>query len=233
MLKFVSKPLSLLIGVAAALVSYSAQALPVNVTYAMQYTFFSPAAGQNVLYGPGTLTLTFANASTPGLHVGPGPVHVFSGSAMLANTFTAGGGLLAFTGMQQAIFASGLGTVTAGGMFSLMTIGHLATGMLHCAGSCILAGFIASAPNNLTSGPRTINIAAAALLGFPSVGPQNFTAVGTGGMTPQGGAFAVTLTGQEVSRQVIPEPSTGLLLGLGLTGLGIATTSWRARRNRG
>ena len=57
------------------------------------------------------------------------------------------------------------------------------------------------------------------------MGPQNFVGAGTGGMTPQGGFEQITVTGQEIGRVHVPEPGTGLLVGLGLTGLGIATTS--------
>jgi hypothetical protein len=240
MLKSVSKSLvCATIGAVVALVgSVPARAVPVNVTYGIQYAFFSPAAGVNALQGPGTLTVQFSNG-TPGGHVGAGALHVVSGTAMLTNNFSVFGGLIVFTGFQNDVFAgSGMGTVTAGGMFSLMTIGHIASGMLHCAGACSLAMQIASNPVNLTSGPRTINLAAPAnvLLGFPSVGPQNFAvaavAGNTGGMTPNGGAFGVNAVGQEIGRVVVPEPGTGALLGLGLAGFGIAVTTWRARRGR-
>jgi hypothetical protein len=199
----------------------------------MNYSFLSPAAGVPTLYGPGSLTVQFSNG-TAGGHVGAGALHVVSGTAMLNNTFSALGGAILFTGMQNIVFpGSGMGSVTAGGLFNLATVGHIASGMIHCAGAfCGLAGFVASNPVNLTSGPRTVNLnnSMNPLVGFPSVGPQTFMALGTGGMTPQGGIFEVTATGQEIGRVVVPEPNTGALLGLGLAGFGIALTTWRARR---
>jgi hypothetical protein len=104
--------------------------------------------------------------------------------------------------------------------------------MLHCAGAfCGIAGFVSSVPVALTSGPRTVVINGLVLNGFPSVGPQSFAGAGTGGPTPQGGAFIVNVVGQEVSRQVVPEPGTGALLGLGLAGIGIAVTTLRRWRS--
>jgi hypothetical protein len=235
MLHSISKTLAgTAIGLVALLVgSAPAHAVPVNVTYNMNYSYVSPAAGVPVLYGPGTLTVQFSNG-TSGAHVGAGALHVVSGSAMLNNTFSLFGGAIAFTGMQHILFGgSGMGAVTGGGLFNLATVGHIASGMVHCGGgACGLAGFVTSANVNLTSGLRTLNLnnIANALLGFPSVGPQNFVAQGTGGATPNMGVFQVTVTGQEVSRGVVPEPGTGSLLGLGLAGLGIATTTWRRVR---
>lgn len=235
MLKSVSKPLAASIGVVVALVAFSpAHALPVNVTYSMTYAYFAPATATTVLQGTGQLTVQFATG-TPGSHAGPGPLHIVSGTAMLNNTFSAIvlGTPIMFTGMQVDTFASGVGTATAGGMFSLMSIGHIASGMVHCSGAlCGLAGFPASNQIALTSGPRQLNFAGV-LIGFPSVGPQNFAGAGVGTQTPQGGFQQITVTGQEISRVHVPEPGTGLLVGLGLTGLGIATTTLRARRHRG
>jgi len=233
MLKLVSKPLAASIGVVVALVAFSpARALPVNVTYAMTYAYFAPAVATTVLQGTGQLTVQFANGT--GSHVSAGPLHIVSGTAMLLNSFMALvlGNPITFTGMQVDTFGSGLGAVSAGGMFSLMSLGHIASGMIHCSGVlCGLAGFPASNQISLTSGPRSLNFSGV-LVGFPSVGPQTFAGAGVGAMTPQGGSEAITVTGQEISRVIVPEPGTGLLVGLGLTGLGIATTSLRARRNR-
>jgi len=234
MLSSVSKALAASIGAAAVLVPFApARAVPVNVTYSMTYNYFAPAVNTNVLYGTGTLTVEFANGTTGG-HVAAGPLHIASGTAMLNNTFTAIvlGNPIAFTGMQLDTFVSGLGTVTAGGMFSLMSVGHVASGMIHCTGAlCGLAGFPASQQIPLTSQARVLNFAGV-LAGFPSVGPQSFAGAGQGAMTPQGGFEAITVTGQEVGRQVVPEPGTGSLLGLGLAALGIAVTTWRTRARR-
>lgn len=238
MLSSISKPIAAgaAIGVLAVLIGFApARAVPVAVTYSINLTFFSPAAGTNVLQGPGSLTVEFANG-TAGGHVSAGSLHVVSGTAMLTNNFAIVilGNPVTFTGAQLNTFASGMGNVTAGGLFNLTTVGHIASGMIHCAGAlCGFAGFTASVPQNLTSGPRTVNIINGALAGFPSLGPQTFAAAGTGGPTPQGGVLQLTATGQEVGRVVVPEPGTGLLLGLGLAGFGIALTSWRARQRHG
>lgn len=208
-----------------------ARAVPVAVTYDINLTYFSPAAGANVLQGPGTLTVAFANGTSGG-HVGAGSLHVLSGSVMLDNTFTVIvlGNPLMFSGMQTAQFGSGMGAATAGGLFNLATVGHITMGFAHCSGAlCGFAGFTSTVPMNLTSGTRGFAINGA-LVGFPSVSMQTFMAAGTGGMTPNGGIFQVTATGQEVSRQIVPEPGTGLLLGCGLAGFGIALTYWRRRR---
>ena len=238
MLSSISKPLAAVaIGVVAVFVGFSpARAVPVNVTYAISWAFFAPAAGaQTVLQGPGSLTVEFASG-TAGGHVGAGALHVVSGSAMLTNNFTLFAGSLSFMGFQNVVFpGSGMGTVTAAGLFNLLTVGHIASGMVHCAGpACGLGGFVPSVSMNLTSGPRPINLDAPAnlLVGFPSVGPQTFMAAGTGGPAPGGGNYVVNVTGQEVGRVVVPEPGTGLLLGVGLAGFGIAMTTWRARRRR-
>jgi hypothetical protein len=234
MLTCASKSLALgAIGVLAVLVaSAPAHAVPVNVTFSMNYNFFAPAVATNVLYGPGTLTVQFANGTSGG-HVGAGALHVVSGTAMLNNTFNAIvlGNPITFTGMQFDTFpGSGTGAITAGGMFSLMTVGHVASGMLHCTGAlCGLAGFPASQQIPLTSQARPISFAGV-MLGFPSVGPASFAnAIGQGSMTPQGGFQQITASGQEVGRQVVPEPGTGLLLGVGLAAFGIATNVWRRR----
>jgi len=236
-LSSISKLLSgSLIGVAALVAVAPARALPVSVTYNMQYSFFSPAAGKVVLQGPGTLTVQFSNG-TAGGHVSAGALHVVSGTAMLTNNFTVLGGAIVFTGGQSDVFlGSGMGNVTAGGLFNLATVGHIASGFIHCggAGFCGLAGFVTSVNNMLTSGPRTLNLnnPLNMLAGFPSLGPQTFMALGTGGMTPQGGVFSAMANGQEIGRQVVPEPTTGMLFGLGLVGFGIAASALRARARR-
>lgn len=234
MLSSISKSLrGMAIGVAAVLVtSAPASAVIIGVTYNMTYSFVSPAAGVPVIYGPGTLTAWFANGTSGG-HVGAGSIPWLSGMGTFAGSFTVGGGLVNITGFQNVVFSGGMGSITAGGLFNLATVGHIASGMLHCAGAfCGIAGFVSSAPVSLTSGPRTVVLNGLLLNGFPSVGPQNFSGVGTGGMTPNGGTFAVTVTGTEVSRQVVPEPGTGALVGLGLAGLGIGMTTLRTRRSR-
>ena len=171
--------------------------MPVNVTYDINLSYVSPAAGPTpVLQGPGSLTVQFANG-TAGGHVGAGPLHVVSGTAMLANNFTvmALGQQLVFTGTQKIVFpGSGMGTVTGGGLFNLGTVGHIASGFIHCGGPggafCFLAGFTASVNAPLTSGPQAFNLnnPLNALIGFPSLGPQTFMAAGVGSMTHRVGS---------------------------------------------
>jgi hypothetical protein len=233
MLQFVSRSLRRPRGILAAaallsLLAAPAGALSVAVTYDIDVFITSTqAGGQPVLTGPGSLTVRFNNAS--GLHASSGGLKVLSGTLSLDNAITLGSNIM-ITGFQNVLFGGGgNGSVNALGSFALSTVGTITSGMLHCTGIlCGVAGFVASVPVSLTGGPRTLNITQGIFGGFPSLGPQTFTGMGTAG---QAGDLILTITGQEVSRtQVVPEPGTGMLLGLGLAGFGIAGGLARRRR---
>ena len=147
--------------------------MPVNVTYGISWRTLRRLR-QTVLQGPGPLTVEFASG-TAGGHVGAGALHVVSGSAMLTNNFTLFAGSLSFMGFQNVVFpGSGMGTVTAAGIFTLITVGHIATGMVHCAGAWRPRGLPGVDPDEPHErGPA--DQLQWNLLGFPSVGPQTFT----------------------------------------------------------
>lgn len=215
-----------------------ATAVPVDVTYQLDsLSITSATLGLQTLGlvpGSGTITVRFANG-TAGGHVGAGAMHVVSGAFQLTNTFSATifGNPLVFSGFQSlTIPGSGGGNATAGGAFTLGTVAHIASGFLHCAGAiCPLAGFYSSVVQPVTSGLRPLNITAGIISGFPSVGPQIFNGAGTAG-TGGGYALGLSITGQEISRTVVPEPGTALLVGLGLAGLGVTGGAFGARRRR-
>jgi hypothetical protein len=233
MLQFVSKSLRRSRGVLVtagllSLLAAPAGALSVSVTYDIDVVITSTqAGGQSVLTGPGSLTVRFNNAS--GLHASAGGLKVLSGSLSLDNAITLGSNIM-ITGNQIQMFGGGgNGSVNSLGAFALSTVGTITSGVLHCVGIlCGVAGFPISVPVPLTGNPAVLNITAGMFAGFPSLGPQTFTGMGTAG---QAGDLILTITGQEVSRtQVVPEPGTGMLLGLGLAGFGIAGGLARRRR---
>jgi hypothetical protein len=233
MLQFVSKSLRRSRGVLVtagllSLLAAPAGALSVAVTYDIDVVITSTqAGGQSVLTGPGSLTVRFNNAS--GLHASAGGLKVLSGSLSLDNAITLGSNIM-ITGNQIQMFGNGgNGSVNSLGAFALSTVGTITSGVLHCTGIlCGVAGFPISVPVPLTGNPAVLNITAGMFAGFPSLGPQTFTGMGTAG---QAGDLILTITGQEVSRtQVVPEPGTGMLLGLGLAGFGIAGGLARRRR---
>jgi len=229
-LKSVRRPRTVLLGLAVLLLlAPSAGAVPVAITYDIQVGYTSAlAGGATVLSGTGQLTVRVPG--TAGGHVSAGNLRVLSGFVSLTNNLTLG--TVMVTGNQFATFGNfGKGAVTAGGAFNLSTVGHIVSGQVHCSGAlCGLAGFVPSVTQFLTSGPRPLVITLGNIAGFPSLGPQSFTGMGNGNTAYQN--LGLNITGQEVSRAVVPEPSTGLLLGLGLVGLGASGGLFRVRRRR-
>lgn len=224
---------------ALGLLATPAAAVPVDVTYDItSLSITSPGLGGaqtlGLVPGSGTIKVRFASG-TAGGHVSAGALHVVSGAFQLTNTFTSTilGNPISFSGFQDlTIPGSGGGNVTAAGAFTLGTVAHIASGFVHCGGAiCPLAGFSSSVVQPATSGLRPLNITAGIIAGFPSLGPQIFNGAGNAG-TGGGQPLILSITGQEISRTVVPEPGTGLLVGLGLVGLGITGSAFGARRRR-
>lgn len=208
----------LLVVLAAAFAPNDAEAVPVDVTYDIQVVINIPAFGAFPAFsGSGLQTLRFANG-TPGGHVSAGPLQVMGGSAFVSGSFFVS--MTFFSGTQHFVHTGGGGSVTAAGGFSLNVFNHVTQGFLHCHGAnCASFGFVSSVPDPLTSFTQ-IFVQQGIFAGFPSLGPQSFSATGTAG-TFGGAVLTVLVTGQEVGRSVVPEPGTGLLVGLGLAALGL------------
>jgi len=225
-----------------------ASAVPVNVTYDIGFIGTSLAAGgQGVQFGGsdavglcngspcgGQITIQWFNGTVGG-HVSAGNGHVVGGFVSATSNYVLdiGIGILTFSGTTTATFGgSGFARATAGGGFVLNTVGHIGSGFVQCNGAlCSLAGLPSGVPVPLTSGPRTLHVSVGAITaGFPSLGPQSFA--GTGMASGAGNVLTLLVTGQEVSRTVVPEPGTGLLVGLGLAGLGMTGGAFGARRRR-
>jgi hypothetical protein len=206
----------------------SAQAAPVDVTYAISVSIDIPAFATTAFSGTGDLTVRFQNG-TPGSHASPGPITVLGGNAFVAGTFSLVGDL--FSGFQNIVWAGGgSGSATGAGAFNLSTVGLIASGQIHCTGAtCAIASLPASVPVPLTGG--TVPFAGAGTLyGFPSVGPQSFVASGPAG-TFGGISLSATVTGVEISRvHQVPEPTSASMIGLGL--LAAAALGGAARKLR-
>ncbi len=206
----------------------SAQAAPVDITYDINIDITIPAFAVTAFSGPGQLTVRFQNG-TPGSHAGPGPITVLGGNAAVTGLFTLLGDT--FSGFQNVTWAGGgTGSATLGGLFNFNTVGFIQSGQIHCTGAtCAVASLPASVPVPLTGG--TVPFAGAGqIYGFPSVGPQNWTASGPAG-TFGGIALSAIITGVEVSRVHVPEPTSASLIGLGL--LAAVALGGTARKLRG
>jgi hypothetical protein len=233
--------------VSGLILASNANALPVNVTYDINITAGVPAYGiLQTSSGSGSLTIQFANG-TPGSHASPGALHVVGGTAQFTVAYAYGGD--AITGYRNIQFyPSGAGSVSAGGQFNLSFQGVVTAGQIHCFGAtCAYFGMVPSVLSYTTGAPvlgflgaafgTPYNPAAGTIGGFPSAGPQNIAGYGPGLSGPTASYPNLPygtwmLTGVEVSREHVPEPTTGALVGLGLVAfgsIGAAARRWRAR----
>lgn len=197
----------------------SARADSVLITYSVNIQVNLPILATEVFSGPGTLSIEFENG-TPGSHASPGGIHLAGGTAFLNGYFTVLGDI--FTGFQNILFpGSGVGSATAGGLFNGTTVGLVQSGVLHCTGATCSNSLInipPSIPVPLTGGTVPIALAGT-LFNFPSVGPQSFFASGNAG-TFAGQTLTAVVTGVEIQRtHIVPEPTSGALMGLGVLGL--------------
>jgi hypothetical protein len=222
--------------VSGLILASNANALPVNVTYDIAITTGVPSYGiPQTSTGTGSLTVQFANG-TPGSHASPGALHVVGGTIMATAAYTYMGD--AITGNRTIqLFSSGAGSVTAGGAFNLSVQGVVTAGQIHCFGAtCAYFGAVPSVVSGTTGAP-ILGFLSGVIGGFPSLGPQTIAGSGAGLSGPTPGYPYLPygtwmLTGVEVGREHVPEPTTGALVGLGLAAFGSVGVAARRRRAR-
>ncbi len=240
--RFVTPILMLALGL---FVAASAGAVPVNITYQTQYRMYTAGFAFSNPTQQGSLTLQFANGTVGGA-VLAGPVHVVSGFNKNA-TFLNLGPYGALTGTLNILLpGSGAGTLTGGGNLTFGSLGVITQGFIHCnpgsGPSCSLYNPLLPPPSiaaPLTGYPFPMGLPTMPYgvgLAGPMSGPGGASAgnFNVSAMTGSG-LYAQTwrLQGQEVSRNVIPEPNTAALLGLGLAGLGLGGGAVSRRRRAG
>ena len=218
-------------------VAPAAHALPVSITYALTGVVSVQSLALPV--GPaGTGYLALQYSATPGnaglasiplppgasVGLASGSVHLQGFSFMQVVNLAVGGA--AFTGFANVFGGASAPGALAGGNLSVGPAPATIMGQFHCTGApCPGFGFPISIPQPL-SGPLAPMIAAVVGLppGIALAFALNPFVVGSFAGFP----LTAMLTATEVSRHVIPEPTTAPMLAIGL----VALAAWRARRGR-
>lgn len=214
--------LLVLLGLAPA-----AQAVPVEVDYALTGTITLPALSLTLGTLSGNARIHYTNATASGNAIDPGFGRVVSAVA---------GGPLSFNVLSAAQF-TGFATAAVGGNPNgVLTANNItlpfagsATGSIHCTGACMT---LASIPASVTL-PITLpfNTILANVVSGVNGNPNNGTLTLGGGFgTFSSLPLTIHLTLTEISRTVVPEPGTASLVWLGLVGLAGARRYARRRR---
>lgn len=219
-----SMVLALLFSVAAPI--RSARAATIAVPYSVTGSIYSTDLGgalagsfnaiQTIYYqGSGLLTLTH------------GPIQLVSGSqSVLTNILVLGAFNL--TGMNTTS-VTGFGSLASNGIATMMVARINTGGYIHCfdltaLGCQVFVMFPASVML-----PQTGSVSFQLLAGSLGVGqpPLNFTVLGG---NVGGSATTTTWTFSEIAgRHIVPEPTTGSLVSLGMLGLAMIVKSKKAR----
>jgi hypothetical protein len=222
---------ALALGLAAGVIAQAAvvHAIPVNVTYGLTIVTRSPALGNAVVgnsTGVGVIQYNGAGLST----LSHGPINLIS-SNVNSITSTILPGAFNLTGLN-AVVANGPGNLASNGAITLAVTSTVTSGYIHCndltaLGCAIFVMFPATVMLPQTGGVRAI--AGAGNLVFSAGQPPGsftmmFNNVG-------GSATNSVWTFSEVARQIVPEPATGTLVGLGVLGLAAAGGRKRMRKN--
>jgi hypothetical protein len=209
----------LLLAVVAALglSAGDARALLVTVTYDVAQSnllITSPTLVFNAASITGTLVVTYD--ADAGGNIIDGPASLDSAS-ILVDTGVGGLASIGFSGTLTAALTTPAASVLTGNSLADFVGTFLATGTLFCAGFCTGIGTPAVNPVNELGGVpftgATVN---------PLTAPSQLLAtMGFGAYTLGGTEVlgSISLIGNEISRSVIPEPGTVLLLASGVIGL--------------
>jgi hypothetical protein len=222
----------------AGLVS-TAHAATIDVDYTLGGPGFVQVGGSGTAtFGPPVVTnakakLRYDSTATPPGSIVAGAVHIQSFSFFqpfsIKTLFSVPSATVnGYIGFQ--FYASQLGALSAGGGLALPALAGVQPLPIHCnAAACAIFGLTGFTSVTFSAGTPFTGLS---LLGTGHLG----TAPGALALSvPQltnflGASVTFNVTGTEVSRTFIPEPTTGSMLALGL--LGLAAFSGLARRRR-
>jgi hypothetical protein len=218
--------LGLVAGVIAS--AASVQAVPVQVNYNLNIVTRAPGLGNAVVgNSSGTAGIIYQGAGL--LTLSHGPINLVSGVTTNGITNTILPGAFNLTGVNNAAYV-GAGNLASNGIQTLAVTATNTGGFIHCydltpGGCAIFVMFPATVMLPQTGGIR--NVAGSGNLGLgqpPATFTMMFANVG-------GSATNSVWTFTEIGRQIVPEPATGTLVGLGVLGLAIAGGRKRIAKN--
>ena len=237
--------LVLLLGFGAGGIANAAQ---VEITYNLQTTYTLVGIGELGPSSSGSMTVEYpVTANTPlvssttgpggtfsGVVIPHGPIHIslLTLPPIFVNVSIGGDIIMGTLNPTATGINSIFGSLMSTGALTFGPFNIWDLGSLHCTGAtCTALGF------TMQSVPQMFTIGSAGLiLSFPNVGTTMSGVLNTmfSGSATIGSLFGYNVSaatsGQEIGRHLTPEPSTGLMLGLGLGGLGLLGA--RARRVR-
>jgi hypothetical protein len=160
-----------------------------------------------------------------------GPAHLLGGTLSGPISFMFAGDTV--TGQLTAIIpGTAPGSLTTAGALSFPAVSLAVNGFIHCSGAtCGVVSLPSGVPVNLTSLFHSIVLP----VHIPSAAPGSslqtsfaWSGISLGHIASM--PLVLTVTGQEVSRHLVPEPSTLPLLAMGLAGLAAVGTGLRRKR---